>query len=146
MKIIGSLLIIIASIVTSFFYENKLKNQSVQLKEINKFIVHIKNNIEFFSLSLNDIYKKYNSNNELIYMLISKKQLDFFDSEIEDELTNTFSGLGCGFKDEQIKKLEYLHTFLNEKIKDFDENYTKKTKVFRAMSLFLGCCAIILLV
>lgn len=146
MKILGSLLIIFASILTSFFYEKRLKNQLEQLKDISKFIEYVKNQIEFFSLSLHEIYKKYNSNNKAIDKLISKEALDLFDKQIEDELNSTFSNLGSGFKKEQIKKLEYLDKYINEKIKEFNENYIQKTKVFRAMSLFLGCCVVILLV
>ena len=146
MKIIGCLFIITASILASYLYEKRLKYQSTQLKEISKFVSYIKTQIEFFSLSLNEIYIKFNSNNDLINKLISKEPIDLFDKQIGDELSNTFLYLGNGFKQEQITKLEYIQAFLEEKIKDLDKNYAQKTKVFRAMSLFIGCCIVILLV
>lgn len=146
MKIIGSILIIISSIIASYFYEKRLKHQLYQLKEIDQFTIFIKTQIEYFSLSLNEIYTKFNSKSEIIDKLISKKELNSFDEQIEDELFNTFRTLGNGFKEEQIKKLEYLHTFLDKKINEIEENYAQKTKVFRAMSIFIGCCTVILLV
>lgn len=146
MKILGSVLIILSSVIASYFYECNLKSQVQGLKEIDKLVLFIKAQIEYFSLSLNEIYEKYNSKNEIIKKLISKCKLNFFEKEIEDELSNTFDKLGNGFKNEQIKNLEYLHTFLDKKITEFNENYTQKAKVFRALSIFIGCCAVILLV
>ncbi len=146
MKILGSLLIIISSIIASYLYEKQLKNQLLQFKEIERFVFFIKTQIEYFSLSLNEIYAKFNSKSELIDKLISKEKLYSFDEQTEDELKNAFENLGNGFKEEQIKNLEYLHAFLGNKIKETNENYAKKTKVFRAMSIFIGCCTVILLV
>ena len=146
MKIIGSIFIITSSIIASYFYEKRLKNQIFQLKEINQFVFFIKIQIEHFSLSLKEIYTKFNSKNEIIGKIISKENLNLFDEQLEDELSIIFEKLGSGFKEEQINNLEYLQTILDKKIKENDENYAKKTKVFRAMSVFLGCCAVILLV
>ena len=82
MKIIGSILIVLSSIIASHFYESNLKHQLAQLKDINKFIVFIKSQIEYFSLSLNEIYLKFNSKNEQINKLINKKRLNCFEKQI----------------------------------------------------------------
>lgn len=146
MKIFGSLLIILTSIVISHIYDKRQKEKILAIKELLEFISFVKIQIEYFSLPLNTIYTKYNNNSHYVSNLIKEKPLEILDRETADELTKCISCLGKGFKKEQIEYLEYITSFLSKKITDNESNYQQKTKVFRAISLFVGCCVVILLV
>ena len=146
MKIIGSVLIIFSSVTVSFYYEKHLKEQIKSLKAILDFVEYIKNQIQFFSLPLNDIYARYGSDNPYINKLKRGETVEGLDTETQDELYNCFSALGRGFKDEQIQRLEYTNFKIKAKIETFEKEYSQKNKVFRAIAIFIGCCTVILLV
>ncbi len=146
MKIVGSILIILSSITVTFFYEKKLKEQINTLKLFIEFFEHVKNQIEYFSLPLNEIYDKYTSSNSCILDIIHGKRIECLDEEINNDILNLMSLLGKGLKGEQIKNLEYINICLDKEIKQYEKEYNQKVKVFRAMALFIGCCTVILLV
>ena len=146
MKIAGSILIILSSITVTFFYEKRLKEQINTLKLLFDFFEYVKNQIEYFSLPLNDIYSKYTSSNSCISDIINGKKVDCLSDEINSNILNLMSVLGKGFKGEQIKNLEYVNVCLDKEIKKYEKEYNQKVKVFRAMALFVGCCTVILLV
>ena len=56
MKIIGSFLIIISSIIASYIYEKQQKEKIESLKNLDKFIIYIKQQIEYFNYPLDIIY------------------------------------------------------------------------------------------
>ena len=141
MKIIGSFLIIISSIIASYIYEKQQKEKIESLKNLDKFIVYMKQQIEYFNYPLDIIYSKFNNKN-----IVSLTVQPNFESELNKDIKDCFSQLGKGFKSEQIKSLEYLHSKINIKLLDLEKSYIEKVRVFRALSLFIGCCTAILLV
>ena len=141
MKIIGSFLIIISSIIASYIYEKQQKEKIESLKNLDKFIIYIKQQIEYFNYPLDIIYSKFNNKNT-----VSLTVQPNFESELNKDIKDCFSQLGKGFKSEQIKSLEYLHSKINIKLLNLEKSYIEKVKVFRAISLFIGCCTAILLV
>ena len=145
MKILGGLLIIITSIIVSHTYDNRQKERIRALKEISDFISFTKMQIEYFSSPLKEIYAKYNKKSIYVDRLINKETLEILDKDTMDELSSIISSLGKGYKDEQIKHLDYLRTKLTSKIAECEGNYQQKTRVFRALSLFVGSCIVILL-
>lgn len=143
MKTIGSFLIIISSIIASHYYERQQKIKIESLKDFKKFIQHIKHQIEYFSYPLDVIYEKYKKISENTLLLITEPT---FDSELNKEISFCFSKLGKGYKSEQIKNLEYLQSKIDENLKLYESKFNEKISVFRAISLFVGCCTAILLV
>ena len=146
MKIAGSVLIIISAITVTFIYEKRLKEQISTLKNIIDFFEYVKNQIEYFSLPLNEIYSKYETTNSYISDLIIKRKINCFSQELNSDISNIVAELGKGFKDEQINSLNYILTCLDKEIKKYEKEYSQKVKVFRAIALFIGCCTVILLV
>ena len=146
MKIAGSILIILSSITVSFFYERKLKEQIWILKKIADFFNYVKQQIDYFSFPLNEIYKKYEQIDNHITSIISGEKLDCLSEDMNTAIFDIMSTLGKGFKNEQIKSLEYINICLDNEIKKHEREYSQKVKVFRAMALFVGCCTVILLV
>ena len=60
MKLFGSIMIILASIISSALYEKKLKQEINDIEELIRFTGYIKNQIEYFSLPVDKIFKNYN--------------------------------------------------------------------------------------
>lgn len=146
MKIIGGVIILIASITISYFYESNKKEEIKALKQIKDFVIYIKFQIELFSLPLSEIFSKYKQPSIYISELIDKKDVAFLSKPIRDELYDCFSVLGSGFKDEQTSRLAYLITFLEKTISEVERDFPQKIKVNRAISLFIGCSTVILLI
>ena len=136
----------LASIISAYSFEAKKKKEINTLKMIINFSNYVKNQIDLFSLPLNQIYTKQNFNNETIRELISNHTVNLNDKSISDELYECYSTLGNGYKGEQLKNLDKLTNFLEKKTKHLEINYPQSIKVYRAISLFVGSCAIILLV
>ena len=116
------------------------------MKQIKDFVSYIKIQIELFSLPLSEIFSKYKHSNDLIEELIETKQVAAFSKQTRDELFSCFSVLGTGFKDEQLSRLTYLITFLDKTVTESEKDYPQKIKVNRALSLFVGCSTVILLI
>ena len=146
MKITGSILIIIASITVSFFYEKQKKELLLQLKSVASFIDYIKCQISYFSKPLSEIYENYKKQSVELSLLIKGEVTFPFSKELKDELYTCFLGLGTGYKEEEIKKLNYVALKINEEITKNENELPKKIKVFRATSIFVGCSTVILLV
>lgn len=146
MKIFGGLLIIVSSVIASYFYENKQKKQIKDLKELYNFIEHIKIQIEYFSSPLKEIYDKYISDNQIIRDIKCGISPILSNKTAETEFSSCFNTLGKGYKKEQLKNLEYISNILSKEIQNEESNLHQKIKIFRALSLFVGCCTVILLV
>ena len=146
MKIVGSLFIILASIAVSYQYEVTQRQKMHNLKSICHFIEYVKTQIELFSLPLHIIYEKYKDKTDCINALISKETFSYFNSSIDKELSECFSLLGKSYKNEQLKTLEFVIEITKNELNKLEKEYIQKTKVFRAIALFIGCSAVILLV
>ena len=149
MKFIGSALIIIASICASFFYEKKLKAEIHSLNEAIDFILYVKTQILYYSKPINEIYKDYNKTSLFLQEILESKEkatLTNFNKESKEKLTSFLSTIGKGFKSEQISLCEDTITYLNEQLTRLEAEYSKKTKAYRSISLFVGVCVVILLI
>ena len=146
MKIFGGFLIIFSSILSAYTYEKQQKKCINDLKELKEFIEYIKNQIEYFSYPLKTIFKNYNTSNSLLINIMNGNSLKFSDKGLNLEIEKCFMSLGKGYKKEQLEQLEYMLLLIENKIKTYEQEYDKKIKVFRALSLFIGCCIVILLV
>ena len=142
MKIIGSILILIASITTSYYYEREQKKQITACK----FLEYIRCRIELFSLPLNRIYESYKEKDDYINALIHNEDVKVHSTVLKQELKDCFSQLGTGYKAEQIKNLDYSIMLIKKEISQSEKDYPQKIKVFRAIALFVGCSVAILLV
>lgn len=145
MKFVGSLLIIISTVAISGVYEKRKKQSLTSLKLICSFLEHAKCQIELFSLPISRVYEQYAEKNEQIYALICGKHDPSIPNDIEAELFYCFSNIGKSYKDEEIKKLDYALLKLKRKIEQYEKESSQKIKVFRAISIFLGCSTVILL-
>lgn len=146
MKILGALFIITSSVLSSYFYEKRLSYVINELKEIEKFVSYISNQIEYFSLSLNEIYRRYGSDCKTLSLLAEKKRIDYLGDDIEEALFQCFDKLGTGFKDEELKRLLVLNNFISAKIHELESAYKERTRVFRTIAFFVGFSVVILLV
>ena len=146
MKIIGGLLIVLATVASIYYYERRLRFLLSELKEIKKFIEFISTRIEHLSLSLKDIYSLYEMKSKVLRSLVQKERISSFGKETEDELYSCFYSLGTGFKSDEINRLEILKTHLEKKISEFEKTYKEKVRVFRAVAFFVGLSIVILLI
>lgn len=148
-KILGCVLILSASICACIFYERAEKAKLCALKELCDFIKHIRSQIEYFSAPLDKIYASYEKRGEIISLLVSdgvesiKELLNKADFEIAYSF---FSSLGKGVKSEQIALCSYTIGELDSSYEEKKAELPNKIKVFRAMALFCGFCAVILLI
>ncbi len=147
MKLLGSLLIIVASVVSSFFYEKKLKLSIKNTDELCKLIVHIKNKIEYFSLAINEIYASYPTENDFISGIFNDiYDFSSLDKDLEDDTKMFFSSIGKGYKKEQLALCDYLINRLTISKEKMKTDFNKKVKIFRSLSLFTGIGMVILLI
>ena len=80
MKLLGGILIICASICSSFFYEKKLKQTINSYKDLIDILTYTKTQIYYFSKPVNQIFAEYDHQDELINELKIKREnaeLDF---------------------------------------------------------------------
>lgn len=146
MKIIGSLCILFSSIFASYYYEKSLKCKIKKCEEIIDFLSYIKFQIEYFSTPINIIFEKYDNKTEFINCLIENQKIKAINQEADTKINDFFKAIGKGFKKDQLTLCDYTLKLLNEDLTKLKNEYPKKTKVFRSMSLFFGFCTIILLI
>ena len=146
MKIIGSLVIILTSVIASHQYEKYIKQKYQDLKALYEFFLYLRNQIEYFTLPLTTIYERYKTDNKSIIDLIENKTTQCFYKPVVTELNSTMSTLGLGYKREQLNKIDYLLSVLTKHITELEASLQQKIKIFRAISMFLGCSLVILLV
>ena len=146
MKIIGSFLIIFVSVASSYYYERYQKEKQRALCSICDFLDFIKGQIEHFSTPLNKIFELYQNKNSYTVSLIEHKQIKCVSEATGDTLTKCFYTLGKGYKDEQIKTLDYTVNKVKTELSYLEKDYKQKTKVFRALAIFISCSVVILLV
>lgn len=148
-KLLGCILILCASICACVFYEKKEKAKLISVKEIISFVEHIRSQIEYFSYPLDKIFSSYEEHS-FVTTSISKNEVDsikeYLDKEDFNLISSLFSSLGKGLKKDQLSLCSYSVERLRDSYRKKEEDFPKKIKVFRAMALFCGFCAIILLI
>lgn len=149
MKLLGSILIIFASVMSSYFYEKRLKDGIRSSEALCELIRYIKNKIEYFSISIDEILKSYPNDNEFINCIINQRELCnicFLEENTAKDVKAFFAKLGKGYKKEQLALCEYTLKEL-ESVKDkMKKEFSKKAKIFHSLSLFFGIGCVILLV
>ena len=149
MKLVGCVFILVASICASFFYEKKLKKEISDEQDLLNFIKFIKNQIHYYSKPLDAIFNEYKSENNIIKSLILEKEntrLLSLNSSIQENMQVFATTIGKGFKNEQIRLCSETISLLESHINSLKSEYSKKTKAYRSVSLFIGICAVILLI
>lgn len=148
-KLVGSLLIICASLYASHLYDKKLKLSAENTRALSELIQYIKGQIEFFSKPLPKILSSYKTNNSFIADVISNKEnanLSLIDKNVQNDVHILLSSLGKGFKTEQINLCNYTIDVLNNSYDKSSQEFVKKSKICRSLSLFISVCMVILLV
>ena len=149
MKLFGSILILSACICACYFYEKREKNKLDSLCIACDFILHIKSQIEYFSLPLEKIFNSYSNKCEITENL-SKNQFKNIQTSFEKDdfriICDFFKSLGKGYKNQEISLCSYTLEELGKNLKKEKAEYPNKIKVFRVMTLFIGFCVIILLI
>lgn len=143
MKLIGSILIIFASVIASYFYEKRLQSYITSTEELYELVLYIKNKIEYFSMPVNEILNSYSRDTGIINKL---SEPDFLDKSIKGDIESFISNLGKGYKKEQVALCEYTLSVLEASKNKMKMEFTKKAKTFRSLSLFTGIGCVILLV
>lgn len=147
-KLIGGILIIIASVMVSYNYETREKEKLAFYSEYTRLVKHIKKQIEYFSMPLNEIYSSFDTENRLLLKIKSNK-LDeikhYFPNDYE-AITDFFQQIGKGFKKEQLSLCDSTIESLESTLKIQSEEFSKKVKISRAISLFVGACIVILII
>ncbi len=148
-KILGSILILSASIFACYTYEKHEKRSLDSLKELCSFIKHIKSKIEYFSMPLDRIYMSYEEKSPLISSIIEngfESVKAYFNKTELNILLPFFSSIGNGFKKEEVCLCDYTICELEKIIESKSTEYPNKIKAFRAIALFCGFCMVILLI
>ncbi|MBQ3589217.1 MAG: stage III sporulation protein AB [Clostridia bacterium] len=149
MKLIGGLLIICASICASFFYEKKQRNIINNQEALIDFLSYISSQIEYFAKPINEIFYTYKTKNDFIENSIKDKEsldLSLIDASIQQDVYNFFNELGKGYKKEEIALCSYTKNVISACTEKLKLEYSKKCRVYRSLSLFIGLSAVILLI
>ena len=148
MKIIGSIIIIFSSIFASYFYEKSLKNSIRCVNDLIELIKAIKNKIEYYSLSVDDILNQYTPKSDYIKQVLTGEEatIMYIDESVNKDIKAFFVSLGKGYKKEQLLLCEYTLKSLQDACEKINTEFSKKAKIFRSLSLFLGVSIIIILV
>ena len=146
MKILGCVIILIASILCAFKYEKAIKEKVTNIEELINFINYIKNQIEYFSRPLTEIYLSYEKKSKFIEEIIDGAERTDTSSPINKTVSEFFSSIGKGYKKEEIKLCDYTIEQLYTYLTSLKLEMPNKIKVFRSISLFIGVCTIILLI
>jgi hypothetical protein len=144
MKIIGSLIIMLASIICSYLYEKRLKLQVECLERFISFIKYVKSKIEYFSQPTNKIFSSY-SDFEYINSSINDR-FSLLGKNEKALLDDFFQKLGSGYKAEELSLCDYTSNAILETLTEFKSKNPSKIKIFRALSLFFGASVIIFIV
>lgn len=141
-------MVFVSSLLCSHFYEKRLKKKAECLEELILFINFIKNKIEYFSTPIEKIFLEFSTKNEFIVGLIQNKSADLslFDNETRNQIISFINNVGNGFKKEQIAFCEYNIALFSQLLTKIKSESPNKIKIFRAISLFVGISAIILLI
>lgn len=147
LKFLGCLLILLSSVTVGFYMERSYKEKIRFLQEIIDLINYTRNQIEFFSLPINEIYLSFqNRSKHLTDLITGNVNLIYENFRNQEYLHHYFNEIGKGYKSEQIKLCDYT---LNEAQKDLNNlnlDLPKKIKIIRSLSLFIGASLVILLV
>ncbi len=149
MKIIGSLLIIFGAIISSFFYEKKLKQEINFMESLYDFVLFTKSKIEYFGKTKKQIISEYTSKTGLLNKILiegNNCELNFIDDNTKNDILSFFDSIGKGFKKEEIDLCNYTLKIIEASKEKMKSEYTKKAKLFRSLSLFLSLGCVILLV
>lgn len=148
MKIIGSILIVLASIFSSYYYEKNHKCDISKIENLIELINYIKSKIEYYSLPIEEILKNYDNKSPWIEMLINRETIDAknFNENTKNDILNFFFSIGKGYKKEQLSLCEYTIRNLNKELERMKTEFIKKTKIYRSLSLFFGVGLVILII
>lgn len=148
-KILGCILILSASVCACVFYENTEKAKINATKEMIEFIRYIRSQIEYFLTPLNKIYSSYEHKSPITERL-SKEGPEFTKDFLEKgdfaAINELFGELGKGPKSEQLSLCSYTAEVLERSYEKKKTELPNKIKAFRAIALFCGFCAVILLI
>ena len=98
-------------------------------------------------MPIDKIHRSYDQKSELCDALIANKGMEiYFEKEDIPLISEFFSSLGKGMKSEEIALCSYTIEELEKRIEKRKADYPNKIKVFRATTLFVGFCTIILLI
>ena len=148
MKIIGSFLIIISSVISSYYYDKTLKDNIKNLGSLINLISRIRTKIEYYSISIDEILKDCKNENSWIDSVIKgeKYNTKFLDKNLINDIENFFMTIGKGYKKEQLSLCDYILKSLTKYLDSMKTEFSKKSKIYRTLSLFFGVGLVILLV
>ncbi len=156
MKLAGILLIFFAFSMLAFNSSRKEKNKINQLQEILDLMKYIRNQIEFFSRPIPDIYEsytpKYRETEELINDILREdwtfalKNCDCISctNEINQILNQFGANLGKSNKQQQILHCDYCIEMFEKELNIHKTKSPNKIKTTVALWLYAGLMLIIL--
>ena len=144
MKILGSLLILASSVIASYIYENRKKEEIATLGEAIKLIEYIKNQIIYFSYPVKGILKNFKTENIQIKNIMNEGCFTLGNKELDTKVKECFANLGKGYKNEQLQSLDYVLIWLKKAEAQANQCFAQKTKVFSSVAVFVSCCFVIL--
>jgi len=157
-KTLGLCLIFLSSVSIGFLVSHKTKEGAKNLREIIKFINYIKNQIEFFNASLEEIYSSYKTDNDTFNnfvndisehgwnIALSTAYNMCLPQRIIQELKNYSSLLGKSNKDEQLIHNNYYINFFENEYRLLEKSTTEKTKVSISLGIYIGMMLVILFI
>ena len=152
-KLIGAILILCASVSACYFYEKNEKRKIQMCEQYCELIKFIKSQIQYFSSPIDKILSSYkphlnneNEFNEYTNLTKVKENISRCDKEEKMLLEGFFSSLGKGLKAEEVALCSYTASELEKITEKKKADYSSKIKSFRAIVMFIGACAVILLI
>ena len=145
MKFIGIALIIAATVICSYTYENQCKKRLICLKDIYDYVYYVKLKIRHLNLTVEEIFEKYEKK-EIIKLYLTESFDKLKDTGEKELINDFFSSLGQGYKQEQLELCDYTLDGISKKISDLEKSSPTQIKIFRTFSLFICASIIIFLI
>lgn len=157
-RLLGVLLIALSSIFTGAVYINGIAEEKKRLSALHLLMKTIRARIACFSEPLNKIYEDFYDEaldtcgflsvlkeKGLAFALKEKEASLFLPKEATEQLCGFASLLGKSFTEDQLKHCDYYLERFEDTLARLEEEYPRKRKLAKTLSLSLGLLAFLLL-
>lgn len=158
MKKLGLFIAAVCAVCIGFKKAAEIKKEMAFTDNLLDFIKHIRNNIEFFGIPLEDIYNKYTPPNDAFKRFVDTVRKNgwidavdgaencFLSKNLKKLAKDYGDGLGSTSKTEQLNHNDYYINELTRIKDDFQKAGKDKIKVYICLGFYAGILLVILFI
>ena len=158
MKTSGIVLVLTCFSSIGLYLSYRTKACVKNLHEVLDLMKYIKNQIEFFSTPIPDIYDNYSANNKetasfihdiSLYdweIALKKRSKSLFDEKTVEILKCFGNGLGKSNKEQQLLHCDYYIDLIEKEYEKTEKNAPDKIKITLALCFYAGLMVLILFI